>query len=620
MLITGNRIEAVLEPDAAEPAGARRIDAAGRVVAPGFVDVHSHSDVSPLVEPTMDSALRQGVTTLVVGNCGTSAFPAAGIPEVASLAGVATADLGASWTTFGGYLQRVQEARPAVNVAALVGHGALRRQVQAEQRRAPTADELAAMTRLLESGLDEGAFGMSTGLIYAPGQHASTSEIAALAGAMARHGGLYASHVRGEGHAVFEAVAECIEIGRRAGVPSHVSHLKVEGRDLWGRAGELLDLLDDARRRGDDVSADQYPYTAWETSLSAALPPWVEPSELAGVLDDPPARERLLGAIDRGEPGWESVGPGIGWDRVAIGTHAPDASLTGRPIAEVAAERGLRPAEAIVELLLADPNTGMVGHGMREDDVRAILSRPDVAVGTDGLAISPEGPLGPYAVHPRYYGTFPRILGTYVRAERLLTIEAAVRKMTCPAGGPVRARGSRPDRGRGRRRSRGVRPRPDRGSLDLRAAARVRRRRRAGRRERPGGLGRRARGAGGPRAATRRALARTVGPAAVGRDHAPGLVDRLERRRGDRLQLVEQAVAPVGVARALEVPVRAVVGHDHPVPLHRKQDDLRLRAESGEVEARPSSGTGPPSAGSRGRRRRPRAGPATGRNRSCTRR
>ncbi|MGH2635740.1 MAG: N-acyl-D-amino-acid deacylase family protein [Actinomycetota bacterium] len=429
VLVSGDRIEAVLAPEAS-PDAARRIDAEGRVLSPGFIDSHSHSDVSAMVEPRMESMLRQGVTTLVVGNCGSSAFPPAGRDEVAALAGADPAVLGGPWETFEVYLDRVRSCRPALNVAALVGHGALRSEVLEDPRRPPSADQVARMRRLLVGALDEGAVGMSTGLIYSPGQHATTEEIAELSGAMSRHGGIYASHVRGESGTVFEAVAECIEIGRRAGVPSHVSHLKVEGRSMWGRAGELLELIDAARKAGADVTADQYPYTAWETELAAALPPWVTPVELADALSGRLTRERLLRSIAEGEPGWESVGPGIGWDRVVIGAHVPEPALTGRTIEAVAGERGADPASTIVELLVSDPHTGMLGHGMHEDDVRTILARRDVFVGTDGLAISPSGPLGDFAVHPRYYGTFPRILGQYARDERVLSLENAVRKMT----------------------------------------------------------------------------------------------------------------------------------------------------------------------------------------------
>lgn len=431
IVVTGDRIEDVAGPGGSKPAAARTIDASGRVVAPGFVDVHSHSDLTPLVEPTMDSMLRQGVTTLVVGNCGGSAYPVEGAAERAALIGADAGSLGIEWRSFGEYLERLDACRPALNVAALVGHGTLREAVMRDdQRRPPDEDELRAMRELLRGALDQGAVGLSSGLVYAPGMHATTDELAALAGTLAELGGVYASHVRGEGASVFDAVAECAEIGRRSGVPSHVSHLKVETRPMWGRAGELIALLDDERERGADVTADQYPYTAWETSLSSALPPWVTPPELPGVLSDPGAAARLAASVERGEPGWSSVGHGIGWDRIVVGSHLPDPSLTGRSIAAVAEERGVEPFEAIARLLLADPHTGIVGHAMDEGDVRTILARPDVFVATDGVAISPDGPLGAFAVHPRYYGTFPRVLGRYARDQGLLALEDAVRKMT----------------------------------------------------------------------------------------------------------------------------------------------------------------------------------------------
>src|SRR5918996_1522106 len=217
---------------------------------------------------------------------------------------------------------------------------------------------------------------------------------------------------------------------RRACTPSHVSHLKVETRPMWGRSEELLELVDAERARGADVTADQYPYDAWETSLASALPPWVTAEELPGVVADAATAQRLFDSIELGEPGWASVGRGIGWDPLLLGSHLADPSLTGRSIADVAAERGIAAAEAIGQLLLADPHTGIVGHAMDEDDVRTIVSRADVFVATDGLAVSPNGPLGAFAVHPRYYGTFPRVLGRYTRQERLLSLEDAVLKMT----------------------------------------------------------------------------------------------------------------------------------------------------------------------------------------------
>jgi len=425
------RITRVLRVGEPESEAGRRFDVGGRVLAPGFVDVHQHSDATPFVEPGMDSMLRQGVTTVVVGNCGTSAYPFQGAEERAAAAGADARALGSRWSRFGEYLAAIEACRPASNIAALVGHGTLREAVLGrDQRRAPTDDEMASMRRLLAEAVEEGALGLSSGLIYAPGLHAMTGEIADLAAVLAEGGGLYASHVRGESASVFDAVAECIEIGRRAEVPAHVSHLKVESRPMWGRAADLLALIDRERDGGADVTADQYPYTAWETELAAALPPWTSPEELPLVLEDPAERERLRTAMEVGEPGWDGLGRSIGWDLVVVGAHAPDPTLTGRTVAGLAIEWAVEPSEAVARLLLADRHTGMVGHGMHEDDVRTILQRPDVFVASDALAVSPQGPLGRYAVHPRYYGTFARVLGRYVREERLLTLEAAVRKMT----------------------------------------------------------------------------------------------------------------------------------------------------------------------------------------------
>jgi N-acyl-D-amino-acid deacylase len=430
VLIRDDRVEAILAPGQPEPKVGRRIDAGGRVIAPGFVDVHEHSDMTPFVEPGMDSMLRQGVTTVVVGNCGGSAFPFEGAREHAAMAGSDVQDLAlAPWTSFGGYLEAVERARPALNVAALVGHGTLREAVMGRAARPPARDELGRMRDMLAAAMDEGALGLSSGLIYVPGLHATTDELVEVARGLAGRG-VYASHVRGEGATVFAAVAECIEVGTRAGVPAHVSHLKVEGPTMWGRGGELLELLDRARAEGADVSADQYPYTAWETTLAAALPPWAAPEELPAILADAPARERLRTCVEEGEPGWESVGRDLGWDRIVVGSHVPDPDLTGRSIAAIALERRLEPWEAIALLLVGDPYTGMIGHGMDERDVRTIVARPEVFVASDALAVSPSGPLGAFAVHPRYYGTFARVLGRYVREEGLLTLEDAVRKMT----------------------------------------------------------------------------------------------------------------------------------------------------------------------------------------------
>ncbi|MEX0755415.1 MAG: D-aminoacylase [Actinomycetota bacterium] len=429
VVVEGTRIAAVLPEGAPVPSDLERIDAAGRALCPGFIDVHTHSDLSPFVEPWMDSALRQGITTVVVGNCGASPWPVAGAPEMAVLTGVEPASIPATWPGFGAYLAAVDACHPALNVAALVGHGAVRQEILGTERRPPDPAELGRMRSVVREAMADGAAGLSTGLVYIPGMYANTDEIVALAEETSRHGGVYASHIRGEGVLLFDSVREAIEIGRRAGVPTHVSHLKLEGAGVWGRGTELLELLDRAREDGHDTTADQYPYTAWESELWSLLPPWAPPEALTEVLADPSERDRLEHAVAEGEPGWQSSIDGVGWDRIIVSTHSGDASTQGRSIADIARERGTDPFDAATALLVADRDTGVIGHAMREEDVRQICARNDVLVASDSTAMSPAGPLGAAPVHPRTYGTFPRVLGPYVR-EGVLSLTAAVRKMT----------------------------------------------------------------------------------------------------------------------------------------------------------------------------------------------
>ena len=422
--VLGDRIVTVARDGAAAPEAARRIEAQGRALAPGFVDVHNHSDVVPLVEPWMDSALRMGSTTLIVGNCGASPWPPAGAPEMATLIGVRPEDLEMPWPTFASYLEGIEACRPAVNVAALVGHGALRQEAMGLERREPTPDELSRMSRMVTEAMEAGAVGLSTGLIYVPGIYSRTDEVVALAEAVAPFAGVYASHIRGEGRDLFAAVREAIEIGGRAGVPAHVSHLKCESALVWGRTDELLELFE-----GHDATADQYPYTAWASSLWSLLPDWAPVGDLARLLGDPETRARLVAAVEHGEPAFQSSVDGVGWDRIVVESTA-EARWNGLDLVAIATAMDVEAAEAMFRLLLDEPETAVIGHAMHEDDVRAILARPDVMVASDAAAMSPEGPLAGVPVHPRNYGTFPRVLGRYVRDEGLLSLESAIRAMT----------------------------------------------------------------------------------------------------------------------------------------------------------------------------------------------
>jgi N-acyl-D-aspartate/D-glutamate deacylase len=281
------------------------------------------------------------------------------------------------------------------------------------------------MAGLVEAAVEDGAVGLSTGLIYVPGQWASTGEVIALASASARAGGVYASHIRGEGATLFAAVDEAIAIGERAELPVHVSHLKLDGPEVWGRVTELLDLIHGAG----DVTADQYPYAAWNSYLWTLLPTWVPAHGLAPILADPAERRRLERAVAHGEPGTPAMAMDtFGWDRVVIEQGA-DPRWNGRTLAEIARDRRETPVEALFAILLADPDTSCIGFGMDDADVASILADPSVFVASDGWAMSPDGPLGALPVHPRNYGTFPRVAGRAVRAGTL-PLGTAIRKMT----------------------------------------------------------------------------------------------------------------------------------------------------------------------------------------------
>jgi N-acyl-D-amino-acid deacylase len=406
----------------APPDAVRTIDGDGLVLAPGLIDVHNHSDLSAFVSPDMPSAIRQGVTTVIVGNCGTSPWPLAGWADANRMASGDPALDPPAWEGFGDYLDATDAVHPATNIAALVGHGAIRQEVMGVERRPPSSGELREMRRLVDEAMAAGALGLSTGLIYVPGIHSDTDEIVALAEEAARSGGIYASHIRGEGTHLFRAVDEAIAIGRRAGLPAHVSHLKCETSLVWGRAAELLERL----HGDDDVTGDQYPYAAWNSTLASLVPPWAPVEDLTRLVTE--NRERLQAGVEEGEHDFQSSVVGVGWDRIVIiGTS--DERWLGLTVDAVARSMGVGPFDACVRLLIDDPSTSCIGHAMDEGDVRAILSDPDVFVASDGAAISPTGRAGHLPVHPREYGTFPRAL-SLVRDQGLMPLPMAVRTMT----------------------------------------------------------------------------------------------------------------------------------------------------------------------------------------------
>ena len=411
--------------DLAAASRTRALDATGRIVAPGFIDIHSHSDESVLVEPRLLSTLHQGVTTVVAGNCGSSTAPAIGLAADEVDRRLERFGIERTWTSFDEYLTEVERRGCAINFCSLLGHGRLRQSVIGGERRPPSSGELAAMRALLASSLEEGAIGLASGLIYPPSSYAQTPELVALAEVVSRYDGLYASHIRNEGARLVEAVQEGIAVGRRSGARVQLSHHKAAGRQNWGKVRTTLALIAAARDEGVDVAADQYPYTASSTGLGVVVPDWVHEGgtdALLARLRDPGVRQRIRDADTETERRWDAI--------VIARAHRQPA-LVGRTVAEIAAERGQEPLDVACDLLVEEEAAvAVVIHSMREDDVQLVMRAPFVSVGSDSSAVATDGPLAEGQPHPRAYGCFPRVLGRYVRELGVLGLEEAIRKMT----------------------------------------------------------------------------------------------------------------------------------------------------------------------------------------------
>jgi N-acyl-D-aspartate/D-glutamate deacylase len=405
------------------------LDAAGRTVTPGFIDVHSHADNAPFLGDDDVSKILQGVTTEVVGNCGFSLAPrldaTGGVIEDYSRRIFPPVPW--AWRTFAELLAATDAAGYVTNYAPLAGHHALRIAAMGMSDQAPDADQLDLMGRLLDEAMEAGAFGLSSGLIYPPGLFSETDELLTLARRLPA-GRPYVTHMRGEGAQLLASVAEAIRIGEESGRPVQVSHLKAAGKPNWGLMTEAIALLDAARARGVAVRHDVYPYTAGSTMLTATLPPWFqeggEPSVLRR-LTDPVSLDRLRADLAVNSTDWENLSYGAGWDGVVIASSATH-TYDGLSIQDVAAQSGGEPFDALVQVLLAEElKVSMIVHSMREEDLVLALTHPETMIGSDGL---PPGLGG--KPHPRMWGTFPRILARYVRDQGHLTLAEAVRKMT----------------------------------------------------------------------------------------------------------------------------------------------------------------------------------------------
>ena len=412
----------------------REIDAQGLVVAPGFIDMHSHSDFLLLEDGLAQSKIRQGVTTEVLGE-GNSAGPYQGQlpPYQTTIRGE-----DASWTTLGGYLAEIDRAGVSVNVASYVGLNNVWQCVMGDSHARPSDEQLRQMQTLVEQALREGAFGLSSQVMMPPGSLATTDDLVTLCEPVKRWGSLYSSHIRNEGTGVFDSVREAIAVGERSGIPVDVIHLKIADQQFWGRMPEVIALIEAARTRGVNVQANVYPYTRGNNDLVSIIPPWAHEGgrgKLLERLKDPQQRPRLKQDITQGLPGWYNHYTAVGgdWSRMLVSGNNAFAGLTMDRVMSLRTEGKPQPdlLDALFDLLIEQEGSVPTVYAHHtEEDMRLAMSQPWCSIGSDGSAYAVEGPLRRGNPHPRNFGTFPRVLGVYVRDEKLLRLEDAVRKMT----------------------------------------------------------------------------------------------------------------------------------------------------------------------------------------------
>lgn len=416
----------------------RTIDAKGLVVAPGFIDMLGQSEVSLLIDPRAESKLRQGITTEITGEGDTIAPLNERIKKEGSDY-TEHFHLTIDWTDFEGYFHRLEKAKPGVNLGTYVGAAQVRNFVMGSVDRAPTKDELKQMYELVEDAMAQGAMGLSSALMYAPGEYAKTDELVAMASAAAKHGGIYASHIRNESETELEAIEEVETIAREADIPAEIFHLKVAGKGNWGTMTAILSEIEKARASGLDITADQYPYIASATSLGAIVPArYHEGGTDAFVkrLQDPKTRQEIRALLtNAGDHSYDNMWLGTGGGGrgiLVISVLKPELKkYEGKNIEQIAAMQNKHPIDAIFDLVVADhDNVGSVYFEMDENDLRLAMQQPWVSVGTDYGEVAEDGPLSESKSHPRAWGSFARILGRYVRDEHVLRLEDAVRKFS----------------------------------------------------------------------------------------------------------------------------------------------------------------------------------------------
>ena len=413
----------------------RTIDAAGKVVAPGFIDMLGQSEMTILVDSRLPSKVFQGITCEITGE-GSSIAPLNDAIIQADRSGYEHLKITPDWRTFRQYFARLEKQGIGINLASYVGATQVRRMVLGDDDKQPTAEQLDQMQALVREAMKDGAVGVSTSLQYPPAPYAKTDELIALASEAGKVGGIYATHMRNEADSVLDAIDEALHIGRAAHVPVEIWHIKVAGKNNWGRMPEVIAKINAARVAGTDVTADTYAYTAWYNDFSAFIPPWAHDggtAKLVERLKDPATRDRIRKEMLTPSKAWDNEWQEIpGPDAVMIGAvHNPKLlPLEGNRLSEIAKLWNKDPIDALFDFLIEDPNTGVAVFAMSQPDVTLALQQPWVSVDNDSEGTSPDGILGQEHPHPRAYGTFPRILSKYVREEKVLTLEDAIRKFS----------------------------------------------------------------------------------------------------------------------------------------------------------------------------------------------
>ncbi|MEM3926991.1 MAG: D-aminoacylase [Desulfurococcaceae archaeon] len=404
------------------------IDAKGLMISPGFIDIHNHSDISLLELPTADNYVLQGVTTIVIGNCGYSPAPLTDLNRDEIIREVKNIhpDVQITWSTFNEYLNTLEKTKPSINVVPLVGHGTIRSAVLGFADTVASERDISLMKSLVEEAMRSGAFGISTGLIYVPGMFSDRKEIIELAKIAAIYQGIYFTHMRNEGVGLVDSVIEALEIGLNSGLGVEISHLKACGRPNWGKVKTVLDLISEYAYKGHDVSADAYPYEAWSTSLTTLLPSDYRKGSASEILEkllNPNAIYDIMNkqsdlAIEEGY---------ISWHDIEISFSLRHKEWEGMRLSQIAEKLGIDPVEVMVKLLIEDELlTEIVGFTISPTDVESVISHPLVAIGSDG-SIYRKGMGKP---HPRSYGTFPRVIAKFVREKKVISLPEAIRKMT----------------------------------------------------------------------------------------------------------------------------------------------------------------------------------------------